>query len=303
MMMDLNLFRIFDAVMTERHVGKAAEKVGRSQPAVSNAIRRMRLQFNDPLFVRAPGGVRPTPKAEDIWREVGPALDVLHSTAGIWNFDPSRIDGTLTIACTDFEATLFLKDILNIIQSAAPSIDIILRPGGNGPSQTDLTSGAADIALGFLPTVPSTIRSRLLIEDSLCVAMGSDHPLADKPLTIENYAKANHLLVSPVGEPSGFMDEALRARGLGRRVMVVVNHFHLVVEALQSSDMLATVSRNLISRLDNRAGLILKSLPVQSPQIPISMYWHRRTDADPRLSWLRKQLLLLQNASIDLIGS
>jgi DNA-binding transcriptional LysR family regulator len=303
MMMDLNLFPIFDAVMTERHVGRAAEKVGRTQPAVSNAIRRMRLQFNDPLFVRAPGGVRPTAKAEDIWREVGPALDVLHSTGGIWNFDPSRIDGTLTIACTDFEATLFLKDILSIIQTAAPLVDIILRPGGNGPSQTDLITGAADIALGFLPMVPSTIRSRLLLEDSMCACMRSGHPQADKPLTIENYAKANHLLVSPAGEPRGFMDEALQARGLARRVTLVVNHFHLIVDALQSSDMLATVSANLISRLDNRAGLVIKNLPVQSPQIPISMYWHRRTDADPRLSWLRKQLLLLQNASIDLIGS
>jgi DNA-binding transcriptional LysR family regulator len=293
MMIDLNLFRIFDAVMTERHVGRAAQKVGRTQPAVSNAIRRLRQQLNDPLFLRAPDGVRPTAKAEDLWREVGPALDALYATTAAQNFDARSITGALTIACTDFEATLLLKDLLKIIQANAPMIDIILWPGGNGPSQSALQSGAVDFALGYLPTIPSAIRSRLLFEDSSCIAMRKGHPLAEMELTIEAYANANHLLVSPVGDRRGFMDDALLTRGLSRRVALVVNHFHLVAEALQSSDMMATVSRKLITKPDERAGLVLKDLPIRLPPIPISLYWHRRTDTDPRLSWLRTQLTAL----------
>jgi DNA-binding transcriptional LysR family regulator len=290
-MMDLNLFHIFDAIMLERHVGRAAEKLGRTQPAVSNAIRRLRGQLNDQLFVRTPNGVRPTPKAEELWREISPALDALRASTGRQTFEPRQIVGTLTIACTDFEATLLLKQILASMASSAPAININLIPGGNGPSQAALQSGVADVAIGFLPTVQSTIRTRLLFEDEFCTAMRKNHPLAKGQLMIEDFAACEHILVNPTGERRGFIDELLSSRNLVRRVALVVNHFHLMPEVLLNSDLVGTVSRKLIRTLNEEKGLALKAPPFSIPPIQINLYWHRRTDTDQRLSWLRKLLI------------
>jgi DNA-binding transcriptional LysR family regulator len=290
-MIDLNLLRIFDAVMTERHVGRAAERVARTQPAVSNAISRLRSKLNDPLFTRTPKGVTPTLKAEALWREISPALDALIAATERQNFDPQKITGQFVIACTDFESTLLLEPILRILQKSAPTVSVIFIPGSAIASQTVLQSGNADIALGFLPETSSAIRSRILFEDSFCVAMRKKHPLARKPQDLRSYVKADHLLVSPSGDSRGVVDEVLAARGLSRRIALVINHFHLIPEALMASDMLATSSAKLMSQFGQTSELVLKPPPLAIPLIQISLYWHRRTENDQRLSWFRKLLV------------
>jgi DNA-binding transcriptional LysR family regulator len=291
MMMDLNLLRVFDAVMTERHVGRAAEKVARSQPAVSNAISRLRSKLDDPLFIRAPNGVTPTPKAEELWREIGPAIDALRASTEKQRFDPGKVVGQLHIACTDFESTLLLSQILRTLKKSAPAINVIFIPGSATASQAALQNSNADIALGFLPASNSAIRSRILFEDSFCVAMHKKNPLARKQIELRNYVKADHLLVSPPGDRRGVVDEILAARGLSRRIALVINHFHLIPDALAASDLLATASEKLMSHFGPASGLVLRPPPLTLPPIQIGMYWHRRSDADQRLSWLRKLLL------------
>jgi DNA-binding transcriptional LysR family regulator len=291
MMIDLNLLRVFDAVMTERHVGRAAERVARTQPAVSNAISRLRSKLNDPLFIRTPKGVMPTNKAEVLWLEIRPALDALIAATERQNFDPQKISGQLVIACTDFESTLLLEPILRILQKSAPTVRVIFIPGSANGSQTALQSGNADIALGFLAETNTAIRSRILFEDSFCIAMRKKHPLARKPQDLNSYVNADHLLVSPSGDSRGIVDEVLTARGLSRRVALVINHFHLIPEALMASDMLATSSAKLLSQFGKTSELVLKPSPLTIPAIQISLYWHRRTENDQRVSWLRRLLL------------
>jgi DNA-binding transcriptional LysR family regulator len=290
-MIDLNLFRIFDAVMTERHVGRAAQRVARTQPAVSNAISRLRSKLNDPLFIRAPNGVTPTPKAEALWREIGPAIDALRASTERQNFDPHQVSGELNIACTDFESTLLLAPILGVLHKSAPAINVIFIPGSAVFSKEALQSGNADIALGFLPGTNSSIRARILFEDSFCVAMSKNNPLARKQLDLRSYAKGDHLLVSPSGDRRGVVDDILAARGLSRRIALVINHFHLVPEALAALDLLATTSAKLMSQFGKENELILKPPPLTIPPIQISLYWHRRTENDQRLSWLREILV------------
>lgn len=290
-MIDLNLFRVFDAVMTERHVGRAAERVARTQPAVSNSISRLRLKLNDPLFIRAPNGVTPTVKAEALWREIGPALDALLASTERQSFDPLTVNGRLNIACTDFESTLLLAQILRTLQKSAPAISVCFIPGSAVVSQSALQSGNADIALGFLPEKNSAIRSRLLFEDSLCVAMRKKHPLARKQLDLTGYVSEDHLLVSPSGDGRGVVDDILASRGHSRRIGLVLNHFHLVPEALAASNLLATSSAKLMTRFGLMTEFVLKPPPITIPPVPISLYWHRRTENDQRLSWLRKLFL------------
>jgi DNA-binding transcriptional LysR family regulator len=291
MMIDLNLFRIFDAVMTERHVGRAAATVARTQPAVSNAISRLRSKLNDPLFIRAPNGVTPTARAEALWREIGPAIDTLSALTEQQDFDSKKIKGQLNVACTDFESTLLLGPILRLLQKSAPAVNLIFIPGSAVASHAALHIGSADIALGFSPATNSAIRSRLLFDDCFCVAMRKKNPLAGKQLDLRSYVKADHLLVSPLGDSSGIVDEILAARGLARRIALVINHFHLVPEALKSSDLIATTSEKLLSQVGQSSDLVLRPPPLAVPPIQINLYWHRRTEADQRLSWLRKILV------------
>lgn len=289
-MIDLNLFRVFDAVMTERHVGRAAMRIGRTQPAVSNAIRRMRHVFRDPLFVRAPDGIRPTPRAEELWREIAPAMEGLSRTAQEKEFDSAKVSGSLTVACTDFEATLLLQQIVQVLGTKAPAVDLVLLPGGSGKSQPLLMSGEADIALGFLPNIPSNIESRALFGDHFSVVMRKKHSLAKRSIELDAYCAASHLLVSPVGERRGFIDDKLSALGKSRRVAVVINHFHLAPAVLEVTDHIATLSSDLMKTLDTEKRLHHAKTPITIETVVISMYWQKRTHADQRLHFLRQMI-------------
>jgi DNA-binding transcriptional LysR family regulator len=291
MMIDMNLFRVFEAVMTERHVGRAAQRIGRTQPAVSNAIRRLRDVFRDPLFVRASDGMRPTARALEIWREIAPALLTLSTAAHAKRFDPSEVDGVLTVACTDFEASLLLGPIVQALARQAPKLDLVLLPGGAGRAEALLQSGQADVSIGYLPSAPETVRSAPLFDDEIAVLMRKAHPLRRRGLTLSGYSKARHVLVSPVGQRSGFVDELLVQQGRRRHVAVVVNHFHLVPGLLASSDCIATTSRRLMKTLDTHGELFAATPPLPIPPVPISLYWHQRTDVDRRLNWCRRLLI------------
>jgi DNA-binding transcriptional LysR family regulator len=291
MMIDMNLFRVFDAVMTERHVGRAADRIGRSQPAVSNAIRRLRDVFRDPLFVRASDGMRPTARAEEIWREIAPALTTLLTAAHDKRFDPREVDGVLTIACTDFEASLLLEPVTRALSEQAPSVKLVLLPGGAGRAEVLLHSGQADVSMGYLPTPPSTIRSVHLFDDSFAVWMRKTHPLRRKGLTLERYCNASHVLVSPMGHRKGFVDDLLSQEDRNRNVNVVVNHFHLVPMLLLQSDRIATTSERLLKALDPTGLLYAATPPLPIPAVPIGLYWHQRTDVDRRLQWCRNVLI------------
>jgi DNA-binding transcriptional LysR family regulator len=291
MMIDMNLFRVFDAVMTERHVGRAADRIGRSQPAVSNAIRRLRDAFHDPLFVRASDGMRPTARAEEIWREISPALTTLAMAAHAKRFEASKVDGALTVACTDFEASLLLGPITRALSRMAPALDLVLLPGGAGRSEALLQSGQADVAVGFLPAAPSTVRSASLFADSFAVVMRKGHPLRRRGLTLDRYCDASHVLVSPAGHRTGFVDELLAKQGLRRRVVVVVNHFHLIPDLLIASDRIATSSKRLMKALDPAGQLYAAASPLALTPVQISLYWHQRTHSDRRLNWCRQMLI------------
>jgi DNA-binding transcriptional LysR family regulator len=291
MMMDMNLFRVFEAVMTERHVGRAAARIHRTQPAVSNAIRRLRDVFHDPLFVRASDGMRPTARALEIWRDIAPALTTLSTAAHAKAFDAAQVDGVLTIACTDFEASLLLGPITRALARWAPAIDLVLLPGGAGRAEALLQSGQADVSIGYLPIVPNTLRSTHLFDDAFAVVMRKAHPLRRQGLTMARFCKASHVLVSPVGQRSGFVDDLLAQQGKKRHVAVVVNHFHLVPSLLAGTDHIATSSSRLMKALDPAGLLHVAAPPLPMPAVPINLYWHQRADADRRMGWCRQLLV------------
>ncbi len=291
-MIDLNLLRVFDAVMTERHVGRAAERIARTQPAVSNALSRLRHHFSDPLFVRSGEGMRPTPQAESLWRELAPAFETLSRQAQAHSHGKPQLTGDFIVSCTDFESNLFLQPLYATLRKRAEQVNLVCRPGGGDQAISDLNTMHAHLALGFLPNAPSQIRRRLLFEDGFVVLMRRTHPLAKQTLTLKRYAAALHAVVSPSGQRHGFVDDELMAHGLARRVSLVVNQFGLLSAVLLDSDLIATVSQRNAARwmaLDKR--LVSASVPISLPPARIHAYWHRRVDGDPRLSMLMDMAL------------
>lgn len=286
-MIDLNLLRIFDAVMTERHVGRAALLVSRTQPAVSNALTRLRQHFDDPLFLRSGDGMRPTAKAESIWRELAPAFETLSRQSQTQQIGQAQLSGDFIISCTDFESNLFLRTLHSAFSKQAASVNLVFRPGGGEKSISELNAAHAHLALGFVPDAPTQIRRRLLFEDSFTVLMQRSHPFANQSLTLKRYATATHVVVSPSGQRHGFVDDELMALGLARRVSLVVNQFGLLHAALQDADVIATVSkRNANQLLAHTKNFICKPVPIKLPPARIHAYWHRRADADQRLAAL-----------------
>jgi DNA-binding transcriptional LysR family regulator len=290
-MMDLNLLRVFDAVMTERHVGRAAVSIGRTQPAVSNALARLRAEFGDPLFVRSPTGVTPTARAEEIWRQVTPAIDIVRALGMRTHFVPSTTRETFRIACTDLESSLVLKPLVKALGETAPLANLAMYPGGHESSQMLLARNTVDVAIGHLPSTSSDIRSCHLFPDRLVVAMRNNHPLATKKLTMTRYASADHVLVSASGAQRGIVDDKLQQYGYSRRVVVTVNHFHAVPDLLIDSDLIATTSERMLINHPNYKNLHLVPPPVPLEDFSIQVYWHRRTATDPRHVWWRAFLL------------
>jgi DNA-binding transcriptional LysR family regulator len=289
-MMDLNLLRVFDAVMTERHVGRAAISVGRTQPAVSNAIARLRAEFGDVLFVRSPHGVSPTPRAEEIWGQIATAIDIVKSIGIQKSFVPAESCETFRIACTDLETSIVVEPLVKALRAHAPMANIATYPGGHQTSQLLLARNSVDVAIGHLPGISSDCRSHHLFSDRLVVAMRKKHSLARKKLTMASYAVANHILVSASGDRRGIVDDKLANHGLCRRIAVMVNHFHVVPHLVVTSDLIVTTSERMLMNHPMSNKLHFSRPPVPIEDYSIQVYWHRRNATDARQLWFRELL-------------
>jgi DNA-binding transcriptional LysR family regulator len=288
MMTDLNLVRLFDVLMTERNLRRAGLILGRTQPAISNALKRLRAHYGDPLFLKTAQGVAPTPKAEALWAEIAPALETLRRVSDPAHFDPAEARGSLAIAATDYEATLLAARLGRLMAREAPSIALVFKPGGGGgAAQRLLDAGEAAFAVGYLPQRTSAIRAAPLFDDQMMLVMDPANPLAHGPITLEAFAEARHLLVSPAGETEGFVDAALRERGLTRKIALVVNQFHVAPAAILGSDLVGLVSARVLNASPLAAGLVRRAPPLPVFTLQVSLYWHRRSEADPRHAWAR----------------
>jgi DNA-binding transcriptional LysR family regulator len=232
---DLNLLRVFDAVMTEQNLTRAAERLVTTQPAVSNALKRLRETLDDELLVRTAHGMKPTARAEELWPAVRQALSSLEAAIAPENFDVSETHATFRLAMADSTASLLLPRLMRAIKQEAPGLDIRMLPLTTRDPRAMLLQSDIDLAIGNFPGVVaqlsggqssvSAIRhQRLYSSESVCI-MRKDHPLAATELTVDSYCAAHHALVSFSGRAHGPADEALAAMGRQRRIALTVNQF------------------------------------------------------------------------------
>ncbi len=288
---DLNLLAVFDAIMREGSVTRAADRLAMTQPAVSNAMARMRLAWNDPLFVKNGRGVVPTPQAVALWERVRPHLQGLREAVTPEPFDAKASRRGFRIAAADVIVEMLWRPLRRRVERDAPGIDFYAVPYTKLGADGLLMNGEVDAVIG--PTMrdtPAQIHHTPLLCSYFACAMRKDHPLAGRPLSLEAYAAAEHLLVSLSGDPRGMVDDLLEQQGLRRRVSVTVNHFAAVPSLLRESDLICTVPFVVVAECSAVNDLFITRPPLDLSTKPLSLLWHERSERDPGHRWLREQI-------------
>jgi DNA-binding transcriptional LysR family regulator len=291
---DLNLLRVFDAVLRERGVTPAAARLGLTQPAVSNALARLRKLFGDALFVRTPRGVDATPFARELAEPVRQALALLESALAHGpGFDPRTSTRTFRFYMSDLGQVEFLPPLVERVQRDAPHLRLEAVALEVDDIAGALAIGALDVAIGFLPGLAGPVRRKSLFRDPYRCLMRANHPIAS--LSKKKFLEASHALVTYRGGHR-VIEEALDRAGLARRIALRVPHFTVVPMVLERTDLILTLPAR-VARVFERDGR-LKTLPppVAIPPAEVSVYWHERFEQDPGNSWLRDLTVKLYSA-------
>ena len=300
--LDLNLMPIALALYDELSVSRAAQKLGMSQPAVSMALRRMRTAFNDPLFIRAPRGVTPTPRAHALVRAVRPVVAHLQDALRTGEtFHPQFDARPFSFALSDVGEMVFLPRLLERLRALAPNS--MIRSLSMPPSQLaqDLESGEVDLAIGYFPDLGnnSFFQQRLFTHHFACL-MRADHPLRAKRLSRENFLAAEHAVVRAEGRSQEIFEQYLERNKVRRKIVLMTPHFLSLPMIIARSDLIATVPHALavyFARLSS--GLAVTLPPFDIGGFDVKQHWHRKYHNDSRNKWVRKQVAQLFNDEND----
>ena len=298
--LDLNLLRVFDVVMAERNLTRAAERLSITQPAVSNALKRLRKSVGEDLLTRAPSGVKPTPRAEALWPEVRSALGNLHAALAPGEFDPQTDAASFRIAMADATAALYLPPLVSHIEHSRALTDLRVLPLATRDPGAMLERGDADLAIGYFPETvaalatqgaESPLRHAQLHESEYVCVMREGHPLADRELTLDAYCAANHVLVSFSGRPHGLVDQALAPLDRKRRIVLTVNQYFTAGRVVAQSDLLTVLPASLVGATGCSEQVVTRPLPMHLAGMHVAMLWHLRHDRSSAHRWLRARLL------------
>ncbi|MGC0992222.1 LysR substrate-binding domain-containing protein [Pantoea agglomerans] len=285
---DLNLLPVLLVMMEERNVTRAAERLGITQPALSNALNRLRETLNDPLFIRERYGMRPTPKAEQLAQVVGAALSSIDKVIlGQQDFDPLNATRLFTLAPNSYVEFIMMPAIVARLRSCAPGIRLRLTPFGNDVTETGVISGNTDMVLGRIVEPPDNLVVQHLMNEGLACVIRADHPLVGEKLSAEQYEQLKHVNVLPPGRMRAGLYQALEQRGLRRQVAVSVTHFLAVPEMIAVTDYCATLPRLICQHLSRDQRLRIVPAPVDLGTFPVEMGWHARYRDDPAHRWFR----------------
>lgn len=303
--LDLNLLKVFDVVMSERSLTRAADILALTQPAVSNALRRLRDTLGDELLVRKGRTLEPTPRAQELWPPVRDTLQRLQAALAPHAFEPATANTTFVLTMADATAAEVMPPLVELFAVQAPDVSLRVVPLTTRDPRRLLDEGHADLAIGNFPAVitdltaraqsgevVSFVHHRLFQGDYVCV-MRKGHPLAQEPFTLERYCAARHMLVSFSGRAYGFIDEALAALGHTRRVVLTVNQFFTAGKVVTHSDLLAVLPRHFVNVTGFADQLVLRELPFTSPAIQVDALWHQRQSSSSAHAWLRTQVAAL----------
>jgi DNA-binding transcriptional LysR family regulator len=305
--LDLNLLRVFDALIEERSVTRAAERLGLSQSAISHALNRLRYVLNDELFVRMPDGMRPTARAAEIAPRLREGLLQLQRALGPAEFDPARTERRFTIACTEYVGTILVPAFIAQLRAVAPNAGLRIQPSNMGVAES-LLAGRIDLAIGSFRRVPEPFVYEPLFRETRVWVLNADHAAGQDDLTLERLASLPHLIISATGEDeqavdgyvsdhglerlvtrsdAGLLQGALATHGLHRTIGLTTPHFLAALAVVSQSDMAAPLPRRLAAAFAEQYRLKLFEPPYPSPPFDIMALRHRDHGDEPAIIWLR----------------
>jgi DNA-binding transcriptional LysR family regulator len=289
---DLNLLVVFDAVMQERNVTRAGQRLGLSQPAMSHALTRLRYMLKDDLFVRSPKGMLPTPRAEQLALPVRSALDGLQHSLEPTQFIPFKATRSFRIAVDNYSAVVLVGLLAGRIIKIAPGVTLEFRPSGTLNVLDLLDRGELDLAIGPFPEQGERFSRLSLLQDDFVVILRKDHPATDiRELSMEKFAALSHLAISSVPYATDFVDQALARRRLTRRIQLRAP-FLSAMRILGASDMVSVLQRRVAEELVRYRPLVIRALPHSSPTLETAMIWPRWLDNQPAHGWLREIVIV-----------
>jgi DNA-binding transcriptional LysR family regulator len=287
---DLNLLVLFEAVLEECHVGRAAQRLHLSASAVSHGIGRLRRALHDPVFLKHPKGVVPTARATEL---AAPVADILARVREVVSlalpFDPRSSTRRFSIGAPDAIATVVLPPVLAAARRSAPGVVINVTEVEPGATLAALDARAIDVACYPLADLPARFEARALYDEDFVIAARSGHPLGKKP-SLERYAAAQHVLVSPTGAARGFMDDVLAEHGLQRRIALTVPSFLWALTVLDGGDLVATLPRTLVRVHGARFGATAIEPPLPFGATRVRAVATRAAMGDAGVAWLMELL-------------
>jgi DNA-binding transcriptional LysR family regulator len=285
---DLNLLPVFLALMEERSVTRAAERLGITQPALSNALTRLRALLQDPLFIRERYGMQPTPKALELAPVLSAALASLDDVIlGQQAFDPARATQLITIAPNSYVEFVLVPAIVARLRERAPGISLRLTPYGADLADTGVISGSTALVIGRITDPPDNLIVQHLMDDGLACIVRADHPQVGEKITRRQFEQMKHVNMLPPGRLRVGLFLKLQSQGLKREVAVSVTHFLAIPEVVAVTDYCATLPKLICRRLTQDPRLKILPAPVDLGTFPVQMAWHVRYRQDPAHRWLR----------------
>jgi DNA-binding transcriptional LysR family regulator len=286
---DFRLLLAFDALVTERHVSRAAAAVGLSQPAMSHALAKLRQLFDDPLLTRTSTGFEPTPKALELIEPVREAIrqvDRLFTEGS--SFDPRSSSDAFAVRMGDLNEVLFFPQLLHMLQERAPNMTLTVEHLSPSETVRALEASAIDFAVSALIKHSKSVHSIELAKDRMVCVMRKGHPAADSRLSMRAFLSLRHLRIVQSAGDMRFVEEALSRRGLQRRIMATTPHWLAASYMVERSDLVTALPESMMRRLNRDGRFVVRPLPVGGNEFSWRLYWHRRYDARPAHRWIRE---------------
>ncbi|MEL7116611.1 MAG: LysR family transcriptional regulator [Pseudomonadota bacterium] len=285
---DLNLLVVFDAVMAERSVTKAGDRIGLAQPSMSNALARLRALFDDELFVRTPNGMMPTPLARDAAAHVRAAIVAAEDAINVGvTFDPRSHEGQVVLLTHDLIELTVVPDLVRALHERAPNIRLRTRALVRGAFAEDLDAGHADVALCAARDIPKRFFYDVLCNEPFAGIARFDHPILKGPVSLDAFIAEKHALVSDREDGQGVVDAVLAEKGRKRDVAVSVSNFASIPPLVAETNLIAVLPRRLAAKADQELPVRMFDLPFDVPSVQSKLIWSRGADRSPMSTWFR----------------
>ena len=298
---DLNLLRTFSALMTERSVTAASQRLGLTQPAVSSSLAKLRRLFDDPLFTRTRYGVVPTQKAEAIAPIVQKALEELDAVVqGEQTFEPKTSMRRFHVAAAPYFECVLVPRLAHIVSQQAPQVRLVLVPMGKDLAAAKLSGGMTELALSRFDQPPEKLMCQTVLKDEFACIVRAENPWVGDMLTVDAYETMKHVIVAPSGRLDNGVVTVLQHQSIQREVAIAVSHFLAVAPIIAKTDYCATLPKRIAQQYIGNPNYRVFAPPTDFGQFPMHMVWHPHSDSDVGHQWLRS---LIQTICDELAAS